>query len=164
MNISMYKVAVLLCVLFQLSIVSKCTSTSNFDVLDMASISQNGLDPARYIQWRKRQEQKRRIRKLQTNHKRKRKKKIRKKEQNSNNQRKLKTQLLIPKNSQTTEINASDDCPDIGGISGFTFLNFILSAVTIGANIVSNINSNSNNNNNNNNNNNDNINNVNIGD
>ena len=62
----MHTVVVLLYVLFQLSIVGKCTATSNFDVLDMASISQNGLDPVRYIQWRKRHERKRRIRKLQT--------------------------------------------------------------------------------------------------
>ena len=80
MNIPMHTVVVLLYVLFQLSIVGKCTATSNFDVLDMASISQNGLDPVRYIQWRKRHERKRRIKKLQTNHKRKRKKKIRKKD------------------------------------------------------------------------------------
>jgi len=49
-----------------------------------------------------------------------------------------------------------------GSLSGFTFLNFMMSAVALGANIVSNINSNQRNNNNNNNDNNDNVNNFNF--
>ena len=47
-------------------------------------------------------------------------------------------------------------------MSGFTFMNFMMSAISLGANIVSNINSNQRNNNNNNNDNNDNLNNFNF--
>ena len=49
-----------------------------------------------------------------------------------------------------------------GTLSGMTFINFLLSAIAVAANVVSNINSNQRNNNNNNNNNNDNNNNINI--
>ena len=58
-----------------------------------------------------------------------------------------------------------DDPPCQGGsgsLSGFTFMNFMMSAISLGANIVSNINSNQRNNNNNNNDNNDNLNNFNF--
>ena len=58
-----------------------------------------------------------------------------------------------------------DDPPCEGGsgsLSGFTFMNFMMSAIALGANIVSNINSNQRNNNNNNNDNNDNVNNFNF--
>ena len=44
-----------------------------------------------------------------------------------------------------------------GTLSGMTFINFLLSAIAVAANVVSNINSNQRNNNNNNNNNNDNV-------
>jgi predicted phage tail protein len=46
--------------------------------------------------------------------------------------------------------------------SAFTFLNFVLAAGSVAANIVANVNDNNNNNNNNNNDNNDNVNNFNI--
>ena len=44
-----------------------------------------------------------------------------------------------------------------GNLSGMTFINFLISAIAVAANVVSNINSNQRNNNNNNNNNNDNV-------
>ena len=44
-----------------------------------------------------------------------------------------------------------------GTLSGMTFINFLMSAVAVAANIISNINSNQRNNNNNNNDNNDNV-------
>jgi hypothetical protein len=62
-------------------------------------------------------------------------------------------------------VRISDDPQCVGGsgsLSGFTFLNFMMSAIALGANIVSNINSNQRNNNNNNNDNNDNVNNFNF--
>ena len=31
-------------------------------------------------------------------------------------------------------------CPESGSLSGFTFVNFVLSAIAVGANIVSNVN------------------------
>lgn len=37
-------------------------------------------------------------------------------------------------------IPAEDICPKSTSISGFTFLNFILSAISVGANVVSNTN------------------------
>ena len=46
--------------------------------------------------------------------------------------------------------------------SAFTFLNFVLAAGSVAANIIANVNDNNNNNNNNNNDNNDNVNNVNV--
>ena len=33
-----------------------------------------------------------------------------------------------------------DHCPESGSLSGFTFVNFVLSAIAVGANIVSNAN------------------------
>ena len=47
-------------------------------------------------------------------------------------------------------------------VSAFTFLNFVLAAGSVAANIIANVNDNNNNNNNNNNDNNDNVNNFNI--
>ena len=47
-------------------------------------------------------------------------------------------------------------------VSAFTFLNFVLAAGSVAANIIANVNDNNNNNNNNNNDNNNNVNNVNI--
>ena len=75
---------------------------------------------------------------------------------------KLKIDLAGPKHLTLLPL---DDPPcegGSGGLSGFTFLNFMMSAIALGANIVSNINSNQRNNNNNNNDNNDNLNNFNL--
>ena len=58
--------------------------------------------------------------------------------------------------------DAEPNCAPAGSISGFTFINFVLSAASVAANLVSNANSNNNNNNNNNNDNNDNVNNINV--
>ena len=64
---------------------------------------------------------------------------------------------------QEDEKNSSHDDNCGGGITALTFLNFVMSSISIAVNLLSNTNSNSNNNNNNNNNNNKNDNNVNIG-
>ena len=130
--------------------------------LDIESLNKDGLDPISYVKWKKKQNRKRRNRFNKIKRNKKRRNKNRRIDVSSE-RKSLKTEILVPKISEEYDMVESDNCPDIGGISGFTFLNFILSAVTIGANIVSNINSNSNNNNNNNNNNNDNVNNLNIG-
>ena len=130
--------------------------------LDIESLNKDGLDPISYVKWKKKQNRKRKNRFNKIKRNKKRRKKNRRIDVSSE-RKSLKTEILVPKISEEYDMVESDSCPDIGGISGFTFLNFILSAVTIGANIVSNINSNSNNNNNNNNNNNDNVNNLNIG-
>ena len=67
----------------------------------------------------------------------------------------LKTKFMMKVEDEET------DCNESGGLSAFTFLNFMLAAVSLGANVVDNINSNQNNNNDNSNN--DNSNNINIG-
>ena len=72
---------------------------------------------------------------------------------------KLKYAFLKPEPYQTKE---SKDCKPASPISAFTFLNFVLAAGSVAANIVANVNDNNNNNNNNNNENNDNTNNFNI--
>ena len=72
---------------------------------------------------------------------------------------KLKYAFLKPEPYQTKE---SKDCKPASPISAFTFLNFVLAAGSVAANIVANVNDNNNNNNNNNNDNNDNTNNFNI--
>ena len=66
-------------------------------------------------------------------------------------------EFLIPES-----YDAEPDCAPAGSISGFTFINFVLSAASVAANLVNNANSNNNNNNNNNNDNNDNVNNINV--
>ena len=72
---------------------------------------------------------------------------------------KLKYAFLKPEPYQTKE---SKDCKPASPISAFTFLNFVLAAGSVAANIVANVNDNNRNNNNNNNENNDNTNNFNI--
>jgi len=72
---------------------------------------------------------------------------------------KLNYAFLKPEPYQTKE---SKDCKPASPISAFTFLNFVLAAGSVAANIVANVNDNNNNNNNNNNENNDNTNNFNI--
>ena len=62
----------------------------------------------------------------------------------------------------TESYDAEPDCRGAGSISGFTFINFVLSAASVAANVVNSVNSNNNNNNNNNNDNNDNVNNINV--
>ena len=62
-------------------------------------------------------------------------------------------QLLVPETYETPP----PECSSGGGLSGMTFINFLMSAIAVGANLISNINSNQNNNNNNNNDNNDNV-------
>ena len=54
-------------------------------------------------------------------------------------------EFLIPES-----YDAEPDCAPAGAISGFTFVNFVLSAASVAANLVNNANSNNNNNNNNN--------------
>merc|ERR1712227_848348 len=66
-------------------------------------------------------------------------------------------EFLIPES-----YDAEPDCAPAGSISGFIFINFVLSAASVAANLVNNANSNNNNNNNNNNDNNDNVDNINI--
>jgi len=63
---------------------------------------------------------------------------------------------------QTYEPPDSENCKPASPISAFTFLNFVMAAGSVAANIVANLNDNNNNNNNNNNDNNDNSNNFNI--
>ena len=75
------------------------------------------------------------------------------------NPSKLKYAFLKPEPYQTKE---SKDCKPASPISAFTFLNFVLAAGSVAANIVANVNDNNRNNNNNNNENNDNTNNFNI--
>ena len=72
---------------------------------------------------------------------------------------KLKYAFLKPEPYRTKE---SKDCKPASPISAFTFLNFVLAAGSVAANIVANLNDNNRNNNNNNNENNDNTNNFNI--
>ena len=150
----------ILCYHSQMTEESQVLATKrNFDI---ESLNKDGLDPISYVKWKKKQNRKRRNRFNKMKRNKKRRNKNRRIDVSSE-RKSLKTEILVPKTSEEYDMVESDSCPDIGGISGFTFLNFILSAVTIGANIVSSINSNSNNNNNNNNNNNDNVNNLNIG-
>ena len=54
-------------------------------------------------------------------------------------------EFLIPES-----YDAEPDCAPAGAISGFTFVNFVLSAASVAANLVNNANANNNNNNNNN--------------
>ena len=54
-------------------------------------------------------------------------------------------EFLIPESYE-----AEPDCAPAGAISGFTFINFVLSAASVAANLVNNANANNNNNNNNN--------------
>ena len=54
-------------------------------------------------------------------------------------------EFLIPQSYE-----AEPDCAPAGAVSGFTFINFVLSAASVAANLVNNANSNNNNNNNNN--------------
>ena len=54
-------------------------------------------------------------------------------------------EFLIPESYE-----AEPDCAPAGAISGFTFVNFVLSAASVAANLVNNANANANNNNNNN--------------
>ena len=61
--------------------------------------------------------------------------------------------MLVPETYETPP----PECSGGGGLSGMTFVNFLMSAIAVGANLISNINSNQNNNNNNNNDNNDNV-------
>ena len=63
---------------------------------------------------------------------------------------------------QTYEPSETENCKPASPISAFTFLNFVMAAGSVAANIVANVNDNNNNNNNNNNDNNDNSNNFNI--
>lgn len=51
-------------------------------------------------------------------------------------------QFLVPQPQISHEIvnDGVDDCPESGSLSGFTFVNFLLSAIAVGANIVSNAN------------------------
>ena len=158
--IQFYLSTYIFCYDFQITEESQALATPKN--LDIELLNKEGLDPISYVKWKKKQSRKRRNRYKKIKRNRKRRKKN-KRIDVSTERKSLKTEILVPKISEEYDMVDSDNCPDIGGISGFTFLNFILSAVTIGANIVSNINSNSNNNNNNNNNNNDNVNNLNIG-
>ena len=65
-----------------------------------------------------------------------------------------KVEFLVPETYETPppECNGGD-----GSLSGITFINFLISAIAVAANLISNINSNQRNNNNNNNDNNDNV-------
>ena len=52
-------------------------------------------------------------------------------------------QFLVPQPQVSHEIGHDDgalNCPESGSLSGFTFVNFVLSAIAVGANIVSNAN------------------------
>ena len=63
-----------------------------------------------------------------------------------------KVEFLIPETYEPPPPECKDD-----SLSGMTFINFLASAIAVGANLISNINSNQRNNNNNNNDNNDNV-------
>lgn len=65
-----------------------------------------------------------------------------------------KVEFLVP---ETYEPPPPECSGGDGMLSGMTFINFLISAIAVGANLVSNINSNQRNNNNNNNDNNDNV-------
>ena len=77
-----------------------------------------------------------------------------KKHKSGGGNRPPKVEFLIPETYETPppECNGGD-----GALSGMTFVNFLMSAIAVGANVISNINSNQRNNNNNNNDNNDNV-------
>lgn len=75
---------------------------------------------------------------------------------------KIRQTMFMMAEDDPDEEDVQEICPS-KGISAFSFVNFILSSVMIGHNVISNINNNQNNNNDNNNNNNDNSANFNIG-
>merc|ERR1711868_88816 len=64
----------------------------------------------------------------------------------------VKRKYMIYEKQKPKKKEKAANCPPTGGISTFTYLNFLIGVISVAANVINNVNSNNNNNNNNNNN------------